>query len=298
MADQASASVIPSPGPSSGPIGAPVGAGPLPDDRARAASAAYARSRLRRRVRNLVAPALLLVGFFVAWELLVIALDVKPFVLPRPTVVLATIWNDWPLFQGHFLFTLQNVLLGFLLAFVVAMVLGFVVAHFTIVNRAVYPLLVASQTVPIIAVAPVFIIWFGYGILPKIITTALICFFPLTVNTVAGYMSVDPDYRTLFRAYKAGWWRTFTGLTFPAALPFIMSGLKISVTLSVIGGVIGEWIGSDQGLGYMIIQSGAMIQTARVFASITLLAVMGILLFAAASLIERAITPWLHARAE
>jgi NitT/TauT family transport system permease protein len=183
-------------------------------------------------------------------------------------------------------------LIGFAVAFVVAMALGFIVAHSKIANRTLYPILVASQTVPVIAIAPIFIIWFGYGILPKIVTTALICFFPLTVNTIAGYMSVDPDQRTLFKAYGAGAWNTFAKLTFPAALPYIMSGLKITVTLSVIGGVIGEWIGSEEGLGYLIIQSSAQIMTVRVFAAVTLLAWMGIALFIVASLVERLVTPW------
>jgi putative hydroxymethylpyrimidine transport system permease protein len=257
-----------------------------------------ARSQLGRRIRDVVAPAALLIGLFVLWELLVVWLGIRSFILPRPSEILSTIWVDWSLFRGHLIFTLQNVLLGFALAFVVAMVLGFVVAHSTIMNRTIYPLLVASQTIPIIAIAPVFIIWFGYGILPKIITTALICFFPLTVNTVTGYLSVDADMRTLFRAYKASRWQTFRKLTFPSALPYIMSGIKISVTLSVIGGVIGEWIGSDQGLGYMIIQSGAQIMTARVFASIALLSAMGVVLFLIASVIDRRITPWRHTMGE
>ena len=149
---------------------------------------------------------------------------------------------------------------------------------------------------PGIAIAPVFIIWFGYGILPKVITTALICFFPLTVSTVTGFISVDPEIKTLFRAHNAGWIQTFAKLTLLGALPFIMSGLKISATLSVIGGVIGEWIGSDLGLGYLIIQAGSQIQTARVFGAITVLAFMGILLFLTASLLERVVMPWQRAR--
>lgn len=248
--------------------------------------------RLRRRVANLAAPTALLLLLFAAWEAAVVLLRTPAFILPRPSAILVELATDWPLYQDNLVFTLKNVLIGFAVAFVVAMVLGFIVAHSKLANRTLYPILVASQTVPIIAIAPIFIIWFGYGILPKVITTALICFFPLTVNTIAGYMSVDPDQRTLFKAYDAGAWHTFSKLSFPAALPYIMSGLKITVTLSVIGGVIGEWIGSEQGLGYLIIQSSAQIMTVQVFAAVTLLAWMGIILFIIASLVERFVTPW------
>lgn len=252
---------------------------------------------LMRGINQVVAPGLLLILMVVIWEVAVIMLKVPAFILPRPSEILYEVVFHFDRYQGHLIFTLQNVLIGFALAFVVAMVLGFVVAHSTIANRALYPILVASQTVPVIAIAPIFIIWFGYGIMPKVITTALICFFPLTVNTIAGYMSVDPDQRTLFRAYGAGPWKVLRLLTFPTALPYIMSGLKVSVTLSVIGGVIGEWIGSEQGLGYMIIQSSAQIMTVRVFASIALLAAMGICLFLVATLIERLVMPWRKAQA-
>jgi NitT/TauT family transport system permease protein len=245
-----------------------------------------------KSLSNLLAPALLLAVVIVGWELAVAWLHVPKFILPRPSEIVVEIFQNWPVFWPEVLFTLQNVLLGFALAFVVSMVLGFAVAHWTIVNRALYPILVASQTIPVIAIAPVFIIWFGYGILPKVITTSLICFFPLTVNTVSGYASLDPDLDRLFRAYGTGPWKRFCKLSFPAALPHIMSGLKISATLSVIGGVIGEWIGSEHGLGYLIIQSSAQINTVRVFAAIALLALMGIALFSAVSLIERLVTPW------
>jgi ABC-type nitrate/sulfonate/bicarbonate transport system permease component len=241
---------------------------------------------------DFVAPAIALGAFFSLWEWLCVVFEVPVFVLPKPTDIAMQIVKDHALLWYHFQFTLKNVLFGFSLAFVVAMILGFLVSHVRMINRAIYPLLVASQTIPVIAIAPVFIIWFGYGILPKVITTALICFFPLTVNTIAGFTSVDPEIKTLFRAYNGGWFQTFTKLTLPGALPYIMSGLKISATLSVIGGVIGEWIGSEMGLGYLIIQAGAQIQTARLFGAITVLALMGIVLFLAATALERLVTPW------
>lgn len=250
-------------------------------------------SPIRRWLRDVAAPGTLLLLMLGLWEGIVVVLGVRSFILPRPSEIVRDLFTNWDSYQGNLIFTLQNVLLGFALAFAVAMVLGFIVAHSRIANRSLYPILVASQTVPVIAVAPLFIIWFGYGILPKIITTALICFFPLTVTTIAGYLSVDADQKTLFKAYRAGRWDTFAKLSFPAALPYIMSGLKVSVTLSVIGGVIGEWIGSEAGLGFLIIQASSQIQTVRVFGAIALLSIMGIILFVIASLIERWTMPWI-----
>ena len=244
------------------------------------------------RLKAPLAPALVLLAFLAAWQFLPPALGVETFILPTPTRILHQMTDDWSLLWPALLVTLKEILLGFALAFIVAMVLGFLVAHSRVINRAIYPLLVASQTVPVIAIAPVFIIWFGYGTAPKVIITALICFFPLTVNTVAGYSAVDPDARMLFRAHNASRFRTFRLLSLPSALPSIFAGVKISVTLSVIGATIGEWVGSDAGLGYVILQASSQIITARVFAAITLLSLTGIALFLIASIVERIMLPW------
>lgn len=244
------------------------------------------------RFKAPLAPGLVLLAFLAAWQFLPPALSVETFILPTPTRIAQQMVDDWSLLWPALLVTLNEILLGFALAFLVAMVLGFLVAHYRVINRAIYPLLVASQTVPVIAIAPVFIIWFGYGTAPKVIITALICFFPLTVNTVAGYSAVDPDARMLFRAHNATRFQTFRMLSLPSALPSIFAGIKISVTLSVIGATIGEWVGSDAGLGYVILQASSQIITARVFAAITLLSLTGIALFLIATVVERIMLPW------
>ena len=248
--------------------------------------------RWGERLKAAAAPGLLLLVFLAAWQFIPPALGVQKFILPTPLQIAEQMVNDWKLLWPALLVTLSEILLGFALAFVVAMVLGFSVAHSRVVNRAIYPLLVASQTVPVIAIAPVFIIWFGYGLAPKVVITALICFFPLTVNTVAGYAAVDSDARMLFRAHGAGRFQTFRLLSLPSALPSIFAGIKISVTLSVIGATIGEWVGSQEGLGYVILQASSQIITARVFAAIALLSFTGIALFLIATLIERLALPW------
>jgi ABC-type nitrate/sulfonate/bicarbonate transport system permease component len=263
-------------------------------DGAAASSAPATREpgRWGERLKAPIAPGLLLLVFLAAWQFIPPALGVAEFILPTPLQIAGQIVDDWALLWPALLVTLSEILLGFGLAFVVAMILGFSVAHSRVVNRAIYPLLVASQTVPVIAIAPVFIIWFGYGLAPKVIITALICFFPLTVNTVAGYAAVDPDARMLFRAHGARRFQTFRLLSLPSALPSIFAGIKISVTLSVIGATIGEWVGAQEGLGYVILQASSQIITARVFAAIALLSFTGIALFLIASLIERLALPW------
>jgi ABC-type nitrate/sulfonate/bicarbonate transport system permease component len=253
-----------------------------------------AEIRLRRRGHALavLAPASLLLVFFLGWEAAVRVWDMSVYVLPPPSAVLESLWVDRALLAPEMWVTLQEILLGFALAFCTAMTLGFVLSHSVVLNRTLYPLLVASQTIPVLAVAPVLLIWFGYGMLPKIIVTALIAFFPLTVNTVTGFGSVDPEMKTLFRAYRAGRWQTFRKLTLPWAAPYILAGVKISITLSVIGATVGEWIGADAGLGFVIVQSGSQLSTPRLFAALTLLSLMGVVLFVLAVLLERLLIPW------
>jgi ABC-type nitrate/sulfonate/bicarbonate transport system permease component len=253
-----------------------------------------AQMRMKRRGQALavLAPASLLLAFFLFWEAAVHLRDVSPYVLPPPSAVLESLWTDRALLAPEAWVTMQEILLGFGLAFAVAMTLGFVLSHSVVLNRTLYPLLVASQTIPVLAIAPVLLIWFGYGMLPKVIVTALIAFFPLTVNTVTGFGSVDPEMKTLFRAYKGGRWQTFRKLTLPWAMPYIMAGVKISITLSVIGATVGEWIGADAGLGFVIVQSGSQLLTARLFAALTLLSLIGIVLFVLAVILERVLIPW------
>jgi ABC-type nitrate/sulfonate/bicarbonate transport system permease component len=250
-----------------------------------------------RRGALVAAPAVLLVLFFTAWEVLVRWLGTPEYILPPPSRIAQALYEDRSLFFPEMLTTLKEVLIGFGIAFAAAMILGFLLAHSTVLNRSLYPLLVASQTIPVIAIAPVLLIWFGYGIMPKVFVTALISFFPLTVNTVAGFNSVDRDMKTLFRAYRAGRLQTFRKLTLPAASPYIFAGVKIAVTLCVIGATIGEWIGADAGLGYVIIQAGAQILTPRLFAALALLSLMGIVLFVLVVVVERLLMPWRRAAA-
>ena len=241
-----------------------------------------------------LAPALIFFGVLAAWEILTRFLDIKPYLLPSPILIVQTVASEWPILFSNYRVTLSEILLGFVLAFIVAMTLGILIAHSPTFRRGVYPLIIASQTVPMIAVAPVLIIWFGYNIIPRVLVTALIAFFPLTVTTVTGFKAVEADEVNLFRSMNGTRTQIFFKLSLPTALPFIFAGLKVSATLCVIGATVGEWIGADRGLGHLIVLDTAQFDTPRVFASILLLSCSGVALFLIISLIERIALPWRH----
>ena len=226
------------------------------------------------------------------WDLLADALSVEPFLIPAPSDVAQSLWEDRALLAENGWVTLQEVLLGFGLA-VIAGVGSAVALHLSpALRRALYPLLVASQTIPIIVVAPILVVWFGFGIGPKLAIIALICFFPVTVNTLDGLRSVDPELRKLMRTLDASRWQTLRRVEAPTALPYFFSGAKIAVAVAVIGAVFGEWAGSDEGLGHLMLQASAQLLTARVFAAVVVLSWFAIALFGLLTLLERRFAWW------
>ena len=240
------------------------------------------------------APLLILAGLLVAWELWTQLGDVPKWQLPAPSVIAQELVESRGLLWEHPQVTLLEVVLGMVAALLVGLFLASVIAYSRIVERSVYPIIIASQTIPIIAIAPLLLIWVGYGIAPKIIVVALISFFPISVNTVDGLRSVDPDMVNMMRTLGASRWQIFTKLQVPSALPQMFSGIKIGITVSVIGAVIGEWVGASSGLGYLMTYSQPLFLTARVFAAIVVLSALGIGLFVLATLVERMVLPWYH----
>jgi putative hydroxymethylpyrimidine transport system permease protein len=249
-------------------------------------------------VKRVLFPALIILALLGMWELaarwnvIADALNIEPFLVPAPTEIAEALWEDRDLLADDGWITLQEVLLGFACA--VAAGLGFaVLLHLSeTLRRAVYPLLVASQTVPIIVVAPILVVWFGFGIGPKLAIIALICFFPITVNTLDGLRSVDPDAVKMMRTLDAGRWQVFRRVEAPSALPYAFSGAKVAVAVAVIGAVFGEWAGSDSGLGHLMLQSSAQLLTARLFAAVVVLSAFAIALFGLLSLLERKVVTW------
>ena len=226
------------------------------------------------------------------WDILVKVNDVPVWLLPSPSGIIQAIYNNVSLLASHTLATLIEVILGFLIALIVGLVLSSAITLSNIIEKSFYPLIIASQTIPIIVIAPMLLVWVGYGLMPKIIVVALISFFPIVVNTVDGMKSIDNDLERLFKTMGATRWDIFRKIQIPNSLPYIFSGLRVSISISVIGAVIGEWVGSSEGLGYLMIRSKPQFQTELVFAAIFILSIMGILLFFGIGLLEKISIPW------
>lgn len=256
------------------------------------------RNGARRRPRDWAAmilpPLVFSLLFLAAWQAYVTIFDVSDAALPSPTEVVQALQDESQLLIDNTWITVQEIVLGFLLALVVGVGLGILLRSSRLVERAVYPWLVVSQLVPIPAIAPVFVIWFGFDLRPKILVVALVSFFPIVVNTIDGLKAVEPELVNLMRTLRAPRWRIFLSAQLPAAMPFIFSGMKIASALAVIGAVFGEWVGASEGLGYLILVFNNQTDTAAVFAVVTVLAVIGIGLFALISLVERLALPWYH----
>ena len=252
---------------------------------------------MRPRLRAALAPAAVVGLLLLAWELaarwdvLADALSIEPFLVPAPTEVAESLWEERSLLAEDAWVTLREVVLGFLLALVAGVALAIAIHLSETARRALYPLLVASQTIPIVVLAPVLVVWFGFGIVPKLLIIALICFFPITVNAYEA-CSVDPELLKMMRTLGAGRLQTLRRAELPWALPFIFSGAKIAVAVAVIGAVFGEWAGSDSGLGHLILVSSGELSTSLTFAAIAVLSAIAICLFALLALLERRVVTW------
>lgn len=240
--------------------------------------------------------ALLLLAVLIGlWELYVDLGGADPLLLPAPHAVASALYDDRSLLWSNFLVTAREVLLGIL----VAAITGFAFAlalHFsaTTLRPAVYPLLIASQTIPIPMIAPVLVLWLGFGILPKLVVVALVSFFSIVVTTLAGLAAVDPDLLKLMRTFDASRLRTFRHVELPAALPGLFTGAKLAVVFAVIGAVFAEQAGSSSGLGYLFQQSIPQLLTARAYAAVVLLSAFAIVLFGLLSVAERVALPWAY----
>jgi putative hydroxymethylpyrimidine transport system permease protein len=239
---------------------------------------------------------LLVLGLLGTWELYADLGAVDDFILPAPSQIAQAMWDDRGLLWSNLTVTAQEVGLGIL----VALVLGFLLAvalHFSgTLRRGAYPLLVASQAVPIVIIAPLLVVWFGFGIVPKLVIIALVCFFPVVVTTLDALSAVDPDQLKLMRTLDASRWQAFRWAEMPAALPAALSGAKIAVAVAVIGAVFAEYAGSSEGLGHLMLQAIPQLETARAYAAVVLLALFAVLLFGALSLAERRLVPWRRRR--
>lgn len=237
-------------------------------------------------------PVALVAVLLLAWEVLVRALAIPDWLLPPPSQIVMTFFTTLPVLAVHVRATLYVTAVGFALALLVGFGLAFVLDASPAARRALYPLLVASQTVPIVAIAPLLVVGLGFGALPKILVVALVTFFPIVVNTVDGLQSTDRDMLRLLQAMDASHWQTLRLLRIPAALPAIFTGLKVAITYSVIGAVLAEWIGASAGLGVYIARSLRAFRTDQVFVAAFVTSLLTIVLFAITAMLERWLVSW------
>lgn len=250
------------------------------------------------RLGRWLPPILLIALLLGLWELaaqtgwMADALSLRDYLVPAPSDIATSLWENRSLLADNAWVTLREVLLGFALALVVGVLIAVLLHLSPLLRRASYPFIVASQAIPIVVIAPILVVWLGFGIGPKVAIVALICFFPIVVNTLDGLRTADEEQRKLMRSLGADRRRTLALLEAPTALPYLLSGAKIAVAVAVIGAVFGEWSGADAGLGYQIRLDDGNLEVARVFASTVVLAAMAVGLFALLALIESRLAWW------
>jgi NitT/TauT family transport system permease protein len=257
------------------------------------ADAAPARhSGVSAWLKKRAAPLIVFVLLFAFWESAVHITGIKEYLLPPPSKVWTEFLKRSPTVLDGAWVTTQEIIAGYLLAIVVSIPLALSVAYSRFVENAIYPVVVFLQIVPKIAVAPLFIIWFGFGFTPKLLLVFLLSFFPIVVASIAGFKSVDPEIMDFAHTTGAGAWKMFAKIRLPQALPDIFTGLKVGAALSATAAVVAEFVASDRGLGYLLLQYNGNLETPMVFAIVVLLSLIGLAVYYVVELVERITIPW------
>jgi NitT/TauT family transport system permease protein len=247
-----------------------------------------------RKLLPWLSTAASLVVTIIVWKLVIAVFDVSPYVLPQPEDVLGGIQellaSDG--FWGDVQVTLTETLVGFAIALVLGIALGTLLGRVLWLEQAMRPVIVASQVVPKVALIPLFIVWFGFGITSKIIIVAMLSFFPILLNVILGVRSVDAGQRDVMRSLNAGRWQTFRRLEYPSTLPYVLAGMEVGIIFALIGAIVGEYLGGDKGLGYQIVTSLNDLEAERLFAVIVTLTLFGFLLYLAVVALKRVLIPW------
>jgi len=249
-------------------------------------------------VRRYLLPAVLLALLIAVWQLaastgaLKDALNLQSFLVPSPLEVAESLWDNRSLLAENAWVTLREMLFGILAAIVVGVGFAVLMHRWRVMRDAAYPLIVASQTIPIVVISPILVTWFGYGITPKVVIIALVCFFPLTINALDGLRAVEPEAVKMMRSLDASRWQLFRRVEAPTALPHVFTGAKIAVVIAPIGAVFAEWAGSSAGLGHLIQSDTANFEVARQFASVAVLSAIALALMGLTVLAERRVVGW------
>lgn len=238
---------------------------------------------------------LLLLG---VWEIGVRYSQTPAWLLPTPSQVMITFWNIRTMLLTHAAITMLEALLGFMLSIVIAFIIALLMDSFSWLKRALYPLIIFSQTIPLIVLTVLFVIWFGFGMLPKVLVVILVCFFPILISLMNGLDAVDNDQIQLFRSMGANRLAIIRMVKLPAALPAFFSGLRISVTYSIMGAIIGEWMGAEQGLGYFMTLAQKGFKVDQVLATVVAICILSLIMVKTVDLLEYLLVPWNRSPAE
>ena len=251
-----------------------------------------AKRQRRALVATWVYPVVAFLCFLLLWQLVVVVTQVKRFVLPEPLQVLERGYASFDLLVAQTPPTVLAIALGFAGAAIIGIPLAVLIVASRTLESSLYPLIVGSQGVPKVALAPVLIVWFGFGILPKVVLAMLIAFFPIIINTAVGLRSIDPNYLHLVRSMGAPAWRTYTRLLLPSALPQIFAGLKVAMALAIVGAIVGEMVGANSGLGYLLVVANGNLDMALVFAILVWLVAVSLIMIGVIDVAERLSIPW------
>jgi len=263
----------------------------MPGQEKRSADDRFA-ARLASGAGYYIPSALVIVAMFLLWQLTVELLHVKEYILPSPLSAFKALGKSNYQWTVNFLTTLYAVLGAFVLSAILGVLLAVVIVWNEMLMRTIMPILVLFNTLPKVALAPLFVIWLGYGVWPNIVIGTTIAFFPMVVNTAVGLASAEPEMLELVRTLRASRWQVYVKIRFPNALPYIFTGLKLNATMSVIGAIVGEFVASERGLGALIITGGVTMETPMIFASLMLISALGLALYGAVVAVEQVVAPW------
>ena len=240
----------------------------------------------------------LIIGVFVLWELACVAFGISDIVLPRPSQVLATLWDRWPALWPHTYQTLYTTLVGFGWGVTIGVVLGVLIGSSRLAFETAYPLLVGISSIPKVAVVPIFVLWFGAGTVPAVLTAMIICIFPIVVNVATGIATVEPELEDVMKTLKASKLDILWNVGLPRAMPYFFASLKVSITLAFVGSVVAETVASNRGIGNMMMIASSSFNVPLVFAGLFILAGLGVTLYLIFSFIERRVTGWAHRKTD
>ena len=247
---------------------------------------------MKKEKYSFVYPLITIIAVVAVWQIVTMAFDVPSYILPSPAEVVQALAEDFGLIMYHAAATLGEGAAGIAIAVALSILIAICMDRFPTAKKTIYPLLVISQTVPVMAIAPLLIIWFGFGVAPKIILVVIMCFFPITVNVTDGFAQVDTDALNMFRVWKANAGQIYRHLKFPAALPYFFSGLKVSITWMLVAAILSEWLGGDRGIGVYMLRAKQSYALDKVFASVVFVVIVSLLMIGILNLIKRKAVRW------